>query len=144
MSFLMKNQLYIVSVRHLNTRLPPDYREMGSKEWRQNKRVATTSLTCIKWIMLPWGVQYRHLIPEPVDRTSASDWLYNHTHGEHVKKKLNTSMTHVACKSEYVQLWLHPCIHACKLGVNRAGGCVFMPGLLTHLVQELNVGTVWS
>ena len=38
-----------------------------------------------------WLLQCRHLIPAPVDRTSASAWLYKH---------LYITVTHVACKSK--------------------------------------------
>ena len=45
-------------------------------------------------------VQYRHLIPAPADRTSASAWLYKHPRKTYKYDNLNISMTHVDCKSE--------------------------------------------
>ena len=44
-------------------------------------------------------VQYRYLIPAPVDRTSASAWLYTHQWIICQNNNPNTSMTHVACES---------------------------------------------
>ena len=41
------------------------------------------------------GIQYRHLIPAPVDWTSVSAWLYKHPWIT-CQKRPNTSMTHVA------------------------------------------------
>ena len=49
-------------------------------------------------------LQYRHLIPAPVDRTSTSAWLYKDPWITYQKNKLNKPMTHVDCKSKYVQL----------------------------------------
>ena len=43
-------------------------------------------------------VQYRHLIPAPVDRTSASGWLYKRSRMACQKYQPTTSMTHVTCK----------------------------------------------
>ena len=93
---------------------------------------------------LPYIVQYRHLIPAPVNQTSASAWWCKHPWITCQKNKPSTSMTHVACKSKLRSVVRsgHPCIHAqetgCQLGVQ---SCI-MPGLPMHFVQELNVGTV--
>ena len=49
-------------------------------------------------------------------------------------------MTHVACESKLRSV-VRPSMPR-KLGGNRAYGRVLPPGLSTHSVQELNVGTV--
>ena len=57
-------------------------------------------------------VQYRHLIPAPVDRTFASDWLYYHAWIPCQKNKPSTAMTQVACESKLrsvVRSSMHPC-----------------------------------
>ena len=41
-------------------------------------------------------IEFRHLIPAPVDRTSTSAWLYKHPQ----KNKSGASMIHVSCKSK--------------------------------------------
>ena len=43
-------------------------------------------------------VQYRHLIPAPVDRTSSSAWLYKKTWIPYQKNKSNAAMAHLACE----------------------------------------------
>ena len=56
-------------------------------------------------------VQYRHLIPAPVDRTPASAWLYKHQWLTCQKNKPNLSMTHEACESKLrsvVRSSMHP------------------------------------
>ena len=58
------------------------------------------------------------------------------------KYRRNTSITQVACEKSYFQLSGHLCIHAEETEwQSRVRSCI-MPGLPTHLVQELNVGTV--
>ena len=54
-------------------------------------------------------VQYRHLIPAPVDPTTASTWLYTYAW---IACKNNNLMTHVACKSKLRSVGrssLYPC-----------------------------------
>ena len=69
-------------------------------------------------------LQYRHLIPAQVDRTSDGSWLS----GIMPQNKPSTPMAHVACESK-----LRSCcvvIHASmprKLGGNRACGRVLCP-----------------
>ena len=49
-------------------------------------------------------IQYRHLIPAPVDRTSVMDNM--------TKRQTSTSMAHVACESKLrllVRSSMHPC-----------------------------------
>ena len=56
--------------------------------------------------------QERHLIPAPVDRNSASAWLYKQTWIICQKNKPNTSTTHVACASKLcsiVRSSIQPC-----------------------------------
>ena len=43
-------------------------------------------------------LQYIHLIPAPVDRTSANDWLKKHAWITCQKQKPSTSTTHVVCE----------------------------------------------
>ena len=59
-------------------------------------------------------IQYRHFIPEPVARTSASAWLYIHRWITCQIHKASTSMAHVACRSKLrsvVKSSMHPCRH---------------------------------
>ena len=48
------------------------------------------------YLLLWMKVQYRHLIPTPVDRTSASAWLYKQPWIACQKIRQNHSMTHIA------------------------------------------------
>ena len=45
-------------------------------------------------------LQYRHLIPAPVDRTSASSLLYKHPRITCQQNMPSTSVTEVACESQ--------------------------------------------
>ena len=74
------------------------------------------------------------LMPAPVDRTSASTWLNKHPWITFQENKPSTSITHVACESKLhsvVRSFMYPC----------PGKSCILPGLPTHLVQELNAGT---
>ena len=56
--------------------------------------------------------QYRHLIPAPVDRTSASDWLFKHPWIICRENKPNSTMTHVDLESKLrsvLRSSIHPC-----------------------------------
>ena len=56
--------------------------------------------------------QYRHLIPAPVDRTSASAWSYKHPWITYQEYKPSISINHVACESKLrlvVRAFMHPC-----------------------------------
>ena len=90
----------------------------------------------------PVKLQYKHLIPSPVDRTSASAWLYKHLWITYQKHKPSTTMTHVASELKLrsiERLFMHPCQETgWQFGV---WSCI-MPGLPRYLVQELNAGTV--
>ena len=88
------------------------------------------------------ALQYRHLIPATVDRTSASAWLYKHQWIECQKNKPSTSKANVALNQIHVQLLGHLRFHAQKTGWRSGVRSCIMSGLPTHLVQELNVGTV--
>ena len=55
-------------------------------------------------------VQYRHSIPAPVDRTSASALFYKHLLITCQKNKPSSSMTHVACESK-LRLVLRSSLH---------------------------------
>ena len=58
------------------------------------------------------SVQYRHLITAPVNRTSASAWLYKHPWIICRRNEARTSMTHVAYESKlcsYMRSSMHPC-----------------------------------
>ena len=59
-----------------------------------------------------WPRQYRHLIPAPVDRTSASAWLYKHLWISCQTNNPSTSMTSVDCEPKLrsvVRTFKHPC-----------------------------------
>ena len=81
-------------------------------------------------------LQYIHLIPVPVGRTSASGWLYqsiwmtrqkiSHAHQWH---------TWLGNQS-YVQLQVHPYIQAQEIGWQSGVRSCIMPGLPMHLVKE--------
>ena len=90
------------------------------------------------------NLQYRHLIPAPVDRMSVSAWLYKHPWISCQR----ISQTHwwrtKLVNQSYVQLWGHPGIHTQKTGWQSGMRSCIMPGLPANLVQELNVGTVRS
>ena len=86
--------------------------------------------------------QYRHLIPAPVDRTFASAWLYKHQWIECPKNKPSTSTANAALYQIHVQLWGHLRFHAQKTWWRSGMRSCTKPGLPTHLVQELNDGTV--
>ena len=66
-------------------------------------------------IPILYKLQYRHLVPAPVNRTSASAWLHRKQWIICAIHKRSTSMIHVACKSN-VQSVVTPR----KLGGNRA------------------------
>ena len=52
-------------------------------------------------------------------------------------------MTHVACQSKlHVHLWAQKCTHGHGTGWESGVRSCLMPGLPTHLVQDLNIGTV--
>ena len=54
----------------------------------------------------------QNLIPAPVDRTSASEWLYKHPWISCQKNKPSTSMSHLACELKLcsiVRSSMHPC-----------------------------------
>ena len=89
-------------------------------------------------------VHYRHLIPAPLDRTSANAWLYKHPGTTCQRNNPSTSMTHVhvACEKSYVQLWGHSCIHTQETRLQSDMQSYIMTGPPTHWVQELNVSTV--
>ena len=95
--------------------------------------IVTHTCTCI---------EYSHLIPAPVDRTSASTRLYKHHLVSCQRNKSNTSMTYVTCESRLSSV-LKLSMHLCQETRWRPGmrSCI-IPGLPTHVVQELNVGTV--
>ena len=107
---------------------------MGWRPPLHNQWLCVTRFWCI--------LQYRHLIPAPVDRTSASAWLYKHQWMECQKNKPSTSKANVALNQIHVQLRGHLRFHAQKTGWRSGERSCIMPGLPTHLVQELNVGIV--
>ena len=88
-------------------------------------------------------IQYRHVIPAPLPRTSASDWLYKllWMACQTQKVKHINDPTKLA-NQRYVQLWGPPYIHTQESGWRSDVQSCITPGLPTHLVQELNAGTV--
>ena len=97
------------------------------RKYRVRMRVAVVS-TCMIDNSESITVQYRYLIPAPVDRTSASAWLYNHPWIICQKNNPNTPMTHAVCESSLrsvarssMHLWS-------AVGGNRACGRVLGPG----------------
>ena len=57
-------------------------------------------------------IQYRHLIPAPVDRTSASAWLYKKPMNNISNNKLRILILHITCESKLrsvVRSSVHPC-----------------------------------
>ena len=64
-------------------------------------------------VMCVEHIQYRPLIPAPVDRTSASTRLYTNPWITLQEHKPSTSITHVACESKLhsaVSSFMHPCL----------------------------------
>ena len=87
-------------------------------------------------------MQYRNLIPAPVNRASAGGWLYKHQWISCQKNKPSTSMTHATYKSKLRSVmgsFMHPWL---EKWVAIGFVVVYYTGMPTHLVQELNVGTV--
>ena len=63
-------------------------------------------------VVYPLLVQYRLSIPAPVDRTSASAWLYKRPWMACQKYQPRTSMTHVTCKPKLRSV-LRKSMHQC-------------------------------
>ena len=60
----------------------------------------------------PSYLQYRHLIPAPVDKTCVSAWLYKHLWISCQTNNPSTSMTSVDCEPKFrsvVRTFKHPC-----------------------------------
>ena len=85
-----------------------------------------------------FDIQYRHLIPAPVGRTSARAWLYKLPYITCRNNTPSTPMTQVAWEC-YIQLWSDPWIHAQEIGWQSGVRSCIMSG---HLMQELNADTV--
>ena len=77
-------------------------------------------------------------VSAPVDQTSTSSWITLN------ENKPSTSMAHVAGVAGRSKLRsvVRSCIHAQETGWQSDVRSRIMPGLPTHLVQELNVCTV--
>ena len=76
-------------------------------------------------------LQYRHLVPAPVDRTSGSTWLYKHRWIACKENEPDTLMTHVATFScEVIRVSLPR-----KLDGNQACGYVLCPGCPLLLIS---------
>ena len=91
----------------------------------------TLPIPCIPRALSSPDIQYRYLIPSPVDRTSASAWLYKNPWIISQRNKPSTSMTHVACESmlrSFVRSGTCGGIHTQKTGFNRVCGRVLCPG----------------
>ena len=89
--------------------------------------------------------QYRQLIPAPINRRSACAWLYRHPWIICQKDKPNASITHIPCETKLCSvIRLETCgrIHALETGWQSGVRSCIIPGLPTHLVQELNASTV--
>ena len=68
-------------------------------------------------------LQYRHVIPVPVDRTAASAWLYTYPWITSQTNRPSTSLAHVACKLKLHSV-VRPSMHPCQknwVPIGRAG-----------------------
>ena len=75
-------------------------------------------------------VQYRHLIPAPIDRTSVSTGQYEHPWiACQIISQAHQWPTSLANRS-YVQLWGHPYIHAQETGWQLGVRSCIMTGLV--------------
>ena len=86
------------------------------------------------------AVQYRHVIPAPVDRTSDSVWFNKYPEITCQNNKPIISMTRVAFELKQLSVMrssMNPC-PGNWMGMQLCN----MPVLPMHLVQELNVGIV--
>ena len=89
--------------------------------------------------LIPW-LQYRHLIPAPVYRTSASACFYKHPWITCQKKAKHINGPCSLCiKATFSWEVIHASMPGWQPGVRL---CI-MPWLPAHLVQELNVSTVY-
>ena len=88
-------------------------------------------------------VQWRHLIPAPVNRTSVSDWLYKRSRIKR-RKRLATHINDPRnCVSKLRLSVAYSRIHArLKLAAIECAVVYVIPGLPARLEQELNTGTV--
>ena len=93
--------------------------------------VAEVSLTGI--------VQYRHLIPTPVDQASASAWLYKHTWILCQQNKTSTPMNYVACESKLLS-FVRSSMHPCQENVVATGRAVVC---YARAVQAFSAGIKW-
>ena len=98
----------------------------------------------VQWVyaisVLTLSLQYRHLIPATVARTSARDWMYKHPliACKHICQT-HQWPTKLANQS-YGQFWGHSCSYALETGWQSGMRSCIMSGLPTHLGFELNVG----
>ena len=79
------------------------------------------------------AVQYRYLIPAPVDQTSASAWLYKNPWITCQRNKPSTSMTQVACETNLcsvVRSSMHPC----------PGHCVAIGHAVVYFAEAFSAG----
>ena len=77
-------------------------------------------------------VQYRQLIPAPVDRTSAASVsMYEHLWITCQKNEPSRSMTNVACESKLRSVVRFACIHAQETGWQSGVRSCFIPGVPT-------------
>ena len=68
----------------------------GDTQWRIGSRHSATRAAPLALMT----IQYRHSLPAPVVRTSASGWLYKHPWITHQNSNPSTSMTHIPCESK--------------------------------------------
>ena len=90
-------------------------------------------------------IQYRHSIPAKIDRTSASAWLNKHSRIISQISKPSSLMAAVVCKSKLLSVVRSgTCgrINALETGWQSDVRSCILSGMHTHLVHELNVGTV--
>ena len=87
-------------------------------------------------------LQYRHLIHAPVNRTSASAWLYKIPWITCQKDMPSTSMTHVACESKLSSVVRSTEASILRrMGCNRACGRIFSAGIKCRYCRSArNIG----
>ena len=84
------------------------------------------------WWSLCRMLQYRHLIPAPVDRTFANALLYKQPWMTCQENKPSTSMAHVAFESKLRSVLGHTCIHA-------KGNCVAFGRVVVYTAWDAHI-----
>ena len=120
----------MVFVQHQSTGLWLSYQTYETKKKGVGKveekkvRVSKHIIACLEERKL----QYRHVIPAPVDCLCVGTWLYKHPWITGQKNKPSTSVTHIPCESKFSCEAIHASTPE-KLGGNQVCSHVLCPDL---------------